>query len=597
MMMQSLIGLYNRLESEPVEGEPKVGPEGFTVEKVRWVITLDEVGRIVGVNRFSDSSGSKKGGFRMMAVPAQMGRSSNPEPYFLCDKAAYLLGLPMKKNSEKHSLSKKLHLEVLQGCESPIARSLRAFFIRDEVVGDLSDDDRQALEEDKDQGFIVFRVMHHPGFAHEDPVIAKSWKAYKSRELENGDPKIRQCSVTGSKGHLARLFLPISGIPGAQSSGAMLVSYNCPAFESYGKEQTYNASISQDAAFRAGSALRYLYRSDCNKVRFGDTMVLFWCDGSHKEKEESFFRFAFSGRASDDGELDVLRQYLLDLRAGRSLSQLDLDARFHVLGISPNAARLAVRFYFEDTLAGFTDGFGLYLRDIEMVGCKTTSIYAFIRQAALLGKDDNVPRTVVNACMAAMLKGAPFPRLLFTSVLARMRADHGDKHPWDCGERAATMKGYLVRKARLQHVEIPDERRLTVSLSETNDDIGYVLGRMFALVEYAQRGARGTVGASVVDRYIAAASATPARTFPVLFRGLQNDMSKLRKDKPGMAVFVDKRISSVMDLLDGSKPLPVSLNEDQQGCFFIGFYQQHEELYAKRDSKDDSEETDQIEED
>lgn len=136
-----------------------------------------------------------------------------------------------------------------------------------------------------------------------------------------------------------------------------------------------------------------------------------------------------------------------------------------------------------------------------------------------------------------------------------------------------------------------------MTLSEKNDDIGYVLGRMFALIEYAQKGARGTVGASVVDRYIAAASATPARTFPALFRGLQNDMAKLRKDKPGMAVFVEKRISSVMNLLDGSKSLPVSLNEDQQGCFFIGFYQQREDLYQKRDIEDTTEQPVQTEED
>ncbi len=136
-----------------------------------------------------------------------------------------------------------------------------------------------------------------------------------------------------------------------------------------------------------------------------------------------------------------------------------------------------------------------------------------------------------------------------------------------------------------------------MTLSEKNDDIGYVLGRMFALIEYAQKGARETIGASVVDRYIAAASSTPARTFPTLFRGLQNDMSKLRKDKPGMAIYVDKRISAVMALLDGSKPLPVSLNEDQQGCFFIGFYQQREDLYQKRDVEDKTDQTVQTEED
>lgn len=594
MMMQSLIGLYDRLNSEPVEGGPKVGPHGFTIEKVQWVITLDADGRIVGVNRFSDSSGSQKSGFRLMAVPAHSDRTTRPKAFFLCDTPAYLLGLASKKGDIKRALSSELHRDALKTCQSPVARSIVAFFSRDDAAMDLLPEDRQSLEDE--QGFVVFRVAGLDCYAHEEPSIVRAWQTYYDH-AQMEEVKIGQCSITGSDGPLAKLFPSISGVPGAQSAGAKLVSYNCPAFTSYGKDQTYNASISQNAAFRVGSALRYLYRSDLNKVHFGDTMVLFWCDGSHKEKEESFFRFAFSGRASDDGELDVLRQYLLDLRAGRSLSQLDLGTTFHVLGISPNAARLAVRFYFEDTLAGFTDSFSLYLRDVEMVGCKTTSIYAFVRQAALLGKDDNVPQTVMNACVAAMLRGASFPRLLFQSVLSRMRADHGEKHSWDCGERAAIMKGYLVRKVRLQHIEIPDERRLTVTLSEKNDDIGYVLGRMFALIEYAQKGARETIGASVVDRYIAAASSTPARTFPTLFRGLQNDMSKLRKDKPGMAIYVDKRISAVMALLDGSKPLPVSLNEDQQGCFFIGFYQQREDLYQKRDVEDKTDQTVQTEED
>jgi CRISPR-associated protein Csd1 len=593
MMMQSLMGLYDRLRNDCDDGSPRVGSEGFTVEKVRWVVTIDEAGRTVGLNHFSDSSNSKKGGFRLMAVPAHGDRTSAPKAFFLCDTPAYLFGVPAKKSGKKHALARELHLAVLTGCKDSAARAISGFFSRDDVADDLSDEDRRALEDD--QGLAVFRIAGRPGYAHDDPSIAEAWVSYRRQEEMEG-AEVGQCSVTGQVGPLAQLFPSVSGVPGAQAAGAKLISYNKDSFTSFGKDQTYNASMSKDAAFRAGSALRYLYRSDANKVRFGDTMVLFWCDSAGKEREEVFLRFAFSGASSDNDDLDSLKQSLLDLRAGRPLSQLDLDARFHILGISPNAGRLAVRFYFVDTLASFTENFGQYLRDIEMVGCKATSIYAFMRQAALLGKDENVPQTVANACMTAMLKGALFPRLLFQSVLSRMRADHGEKHKWDRAERAAIMKGYLVRKARLLKQEIPEERRLTVSLSITNDDPGYLLGRLFACCENAQQGARGSVGSSVVDRYIASASATPARTFPILLRALQNDVSKLRKEKPGLAIKLDKCVASIFALADGDEALPATLTEEQQGCFFIGYYQQREALFLSSAKKETDQESNSDEE-
>lgn len=125
------------------------------------------------------------------------------------------------------------------------------------------------------------------------------------------------------------------------------MSFNLDSFESYGKKQAYNASLSQEVAFNAGSALRYLYGDLKHRVRFGQTTVVFWTDRTAADEE--LMMLAMLGdevdpRVEDTADLERIQQTLECMKEGKPLEGYDLETRFFILGLAPNAARLAVRF-------------------------------------------------------------------------------------------------------------------------------------------------------------------------------------------------------------------------------------------------------------
>lgn len=581
MIIQELSKLYERLDDDPDISEEDAPPRNYSNEKVRWVFEINNDGKLVHVHQFTDDQSDGRAVTKSMVVPEHTTRcGTKPIPFFLCDAVAYFTGLDEKHGAEKFMAARSLHRDILSECNDVGAQAVIKYFDQEDILGSIRED--IAAELGESSGFVIFQLAGDDGWLHQRSKVRRAWGDYCDQS--NGEEVLGQCSVTGEYGAIERLFPQVTGIPGAQTSGASLVSFNCDSFASYGKKQAYNASISSKVAFNAGAALRYLFRDGQHKMRFGDTTVLFWADRP-APAEESLFRAMLGGKQAEDSVVvERLKNLFADMRTGRRIENLDLKTRFYVLGLSPNAARLSVRFFSVDSLENITRNFGSYLRDIQMIGCDTTSIFSLMRQSALLGDLKNVPHTLVHSCMDAMLKGTQFPRMLYMAMLVRMRADQGSNKPWDMGERASVMKAYIVRKHRLKGLDDSEGKGLKMSLSNENDNRGYVLGRVFAVMERAQSAAIGSVGASITDRYIGAASTTPGRVFPNLFRGLQNNMSKIRKEKTGWAINLDKEISAAVALLDGDKSLPAFLDEEGQGQFFIGYYQEREKLWQKKET-------------
>ena len=92
-------------------------------------------------------------------------------------------------------------------------------------------------------------------FAAEDPEIQAAWQsAYE----KTADGETECCLITGQETVPELVHPAIKNVRDAQSSGAALVSFNAPAFCSYGKEQNANAPVSKYAAFAYTSALNHL---------------------------------------------------------------------------------------------------------------------------------------------------------------------------------------------------------------------------------------------------------------------------------------------------------------------------------------------------
>lgn len=588
MILQELHDYYERLLADPGCDVP---PEHWSTENIAWEITIAKDGRVVYVLPLTAGEGKTMRRFISMRVPEHGSRSGTGiVPFFLCDSAAYLLGLDEKRGVEKRSGSRELHESVLASCDDEGACAIRAFFNRDDCTDDI---ERELREELATGGFAVFRLEGDRQRLHERDSIRDAWVAFCAKPRV--DMVFGQCAITGERAPMARLFPQVTGVPGAQSAGASLVSFNLDSFESYGKKQAYNASLSEKVAFNAGSALRYLYANPKHRVRFGQTTVVFWTDRPAPAEEE--LMLAILGdepdlRAEDTLSLERIQNALECMKAGKSLKGYDAETRFFILGIAPNAARLAVRFFETDTFGAIVHHYGQYLRDIDMVGVRPRSLRTLLRQTAPLGDADAVPSTLINSCLHAMLTGSYFPQSLPRLLISRMRADHGDNNSWDMGQRAALLKACLVRSQRLllrtSACVSDNERSLQVSLDKENPNEGYVLGRLFAVMERAQKEAIGKdVNASIRGRYIGAASSTPIRVFQSLFLNYEHHMEKLMRDKQGLGIYLDREFSQAMELLEasGDEVIPSTLSINDQTNFFVGFHQEMQELWKSNKKK------------
>ena len=569
----------------------KTGHEGselpkrfWSREKVVWEFRIDKEGRLVTVLSYANADKGEK--FRYVFVPEHVTRSSGVKPFFLCDKASYLTGVGDRRGAEMLLSAKELHHAILDGVDDDAARAVLSFFDRDHQWGAISD---SVWEELSQGGNVVFRYLPDNQLVHEREAIINAWE---QQCAQPSDISEIQCSVSGEYDSPATLFPQVSGVPGAQSSGASLVSFNQDAFCSYGKsknDQALNASISATVAFNAGTALKYLIQSRSNHMIMGNNTIVFWT-GTAKPEEESELWFMLNfddavAQAREDAKLrDEIMTKLENIRQGRKSADFSRSTEYFILGLAPSAARLSVRFFETGTLGSLEDNLRLFLTDMEMVApdgnglLGPKSIRFYVRQTAPLGAEGNIPDVLLNGVSNAVIKGNPFPAAFLQLLIQRTRIDKGKAMTGNkaasasksdvMGYRAAAIKACLIRKNR------NTERKLTVKLNEDNNGIGYMLGRLFAILEKAQTDAIPGANATIRDRYIGSASSTPARVFPQLLKMSQHHIAK-----SDYGITTDRAIREVMKGIDG---FPATLTYDEQGEFFIGYYQQKAALWARK---------------
>jgi CRISPR-associated protein Csd1 len=515
-------------------------------------------------------------------------------PNLLWDKTAYALGRTAgsgRRTAEEHAAFRAAHLELLANADDEGLLALRRFV---ETWAPDRFDSSPFTEEMLDSN-IVFRLEGDNHLIHE----REAARRLLAGRIGNDGPK-RFCLITGVDAPVRRLHPTIKGVEGAQTSGAALVSFNLDAFTSYGQEQGDNAPTSEAAAFRYGAALnRMLDRDGPNRLPrpVGDATVIFWADASGvgedvaKAAEDLFAGWLNPTDEDrdadkldrDGGQAAKLRDALRDVAAGRPLKtidpRLDKGVRFHVLGLAPNAARLSVRYWLDDRFEAFARRLANHYDDlaIEPKPWWTTPPSVsrlLVKTTALQEKFDNIPPLLAGEVMRAVLGGGRYPRTLLVAAIIRLRAGDDPATGW----HAAAIRAVLARDYRLKYEKEPTP----MSLDRENPSPAYHLGRMFAALETAQRMALGKVNATIRDRYFGAASAAPASVFPLLLRGVQSHLGKLRKQ--GKGGWIEREIENITDQLPPE--LPRSLRLEAQGRFAIGYYHQRKAQFAGRPAEE-----------
>lgn len=588
MILQALTAYYEQLVRQG-----KLSAPGWDDSfKVSYELRLNDAGQLVSVlDLRTETKMGKKTVLapRAMRVPAHEKRSSGIAANFLCDNSTYLLGADEKGKPERSAdcfkACAKLHHTILDGVDSPAARALLAYFDSwdpaQAAAHPLLAEQWKEITGNANLIFGYEAADHSHSFVNDDPAIQNAWQTHYNDRSADSD--MGQCLITGKYAPIERTHPNISGVPGAQSSGAALVSFNAPAFCSYGHEQGDNAPVSKYAAFAYTTALNRLLadRNHCKHV--GDTTILCWAENAEPVYQDAMSMFLFGAdEAAGIQESDV-QAALKRLSTGQTVpfleKELSPDQHFYLLGLAPNAARLSVRFFLRDTFGSFAQNLQKHAEEME-IDCsekekfRTLPIWAVVNETTrtVPGQPAKPSPQLAGDLLRAVLTGGRYPATLLNGVTLRIRAEQNVTRG-----RAAVIKAYYLRNYPTEL----NKEVYTVSLNETTN-VPYLLGRLFSVLEAVQKAANPGINTTIKDRYFNAACATPGMSFPTLLRLSQKHLRKLND---GLATHYDKQITELMAQLPESG-FPARLSLPDQGKFTIGYYHQTQKRYVKKNEEE-----------
>jgi len=616
MTLQSLFRYYELLKKTP---DIDIALPGYCSTKIHFALNLSKHGEVKSVLPFITQVQQGKTAHeilgRPMLVPEQVIRSSGIKPNFLWDNATYVLGISDKDETKpdyslrRHKAFCKHNIDLLKMTHSEIAQAIISFLQHYDPTSARSHPAIKKVMTDLLKGNnLVFQVEGQ--LALEDPEIRQIWEQYYA----NTKAEVMQCLVTGENQPIARLHPKIKGVRDGQSMGSTLVGFNERAYESYNRNfgQGLNAPVSERATSAYGVALNYLlsHQNPNRKFYIGDTTVVYWAESSNLNYA-SIFATLFNPdlfqeatpqpQQTRKGAEELLRQIALKVSQGLPLDisqikdPLNDSTRFYILGLSPNVARLSVRFFLKDAFGRFTENIMKHYTNLQIVKefpdqPDMISPYRILKEciSPKVSKPDEELKSTASllggALLRAILLGTPYPQSLYNTLITRVRIDRDDKdkHIHKINYiRVAVIKACLLRKTSYQSTQ-PIKEALQPMLNQEFTHPAYVLGRLFAVLEKAQGEAIGDANATIKDRYFASACATPRSIFPILLKLSQHHTAKAEYGNAA-----DRRIEQLLNLLEGgTEAIPARLTLDEQGVFILGYYHQRAAFYLKNNEVD-----------
>lgn len=569
MILQALCKYYDILIKEGISDLPK---EGYSIGKITFALILSQNGELTGIMDLREIQG-KKTFPKQMLIPEQSGRSGkNPRAYFLCDNAKYVLGIGDDEQLSAFNRFRELHISLL-GEENPIIKFLKNW--NPEKAVDNVYIQKYKDELDKNPN-IVFKIEGEIGYLHDNEEIFNAW--YNKNDNDKEEVKM-QCLITGKYETIARIHTPIKGVRNAQAAGASIVSFNDECFCSYGKESSYNAPIGKSSMFKYTTILKYMLNNSKYHFYVGDITVVFWAErtGIYEDLLSELFNPSNDKVSEETNEkdlqtrdlaMDIVKKYSMGLKLSKENYNLDPNTNVHILGISPNNARLSIAFYEENTFEYFIKRLIDHYNNLNIVGnTKSIPVWMILNETLpKASKDKKISPVLGKSLMNSIFTGNLYPTSLYNAMISRIRADRDINY-----KRVAVIKACLIRKNNLYKIK----EEISVSLNEDNSSVPYQLGRLFAVIEKAQKEALGIT--TIKDRYFTSASATPASVFPVMLKLSLHHTAKAEWGKS-----LENQKGKILKKID---QFPKHLTLDEQGEFILGYYHQTQAFYIKNDKK------------
>ncbi len=572
MILQALKEYYDRKAADPESG---IAPEGWEKKEIPFVVVLNKKGEFVCIEDTQEGEGKKKRA-KTFLVPQAIKKTSGIAANLLWDTVGYVFGIDTKGKPERAIEQKAAFISRIKEVFTDKEEIQPLLDLLESITISQLEQEPLWKEIVETNANLTFR------FSEEHELLCRNTNiqnAIDSISNNGGDAGI--CLVTGKKAKISTLHTAIKGVYGAQSSGANIVSFNLDAFRSFNKEQGQNAPVSESAVFAYTTAINTLLSKDSRqRMSIGDASTVFW-----SEKETVFeitFLSLFTESPKDDPDAGTraVRELYESVNNGAFSSEKS-NNRFYILGLSPNAARIAVRFWLVSTIEEFAVKIKKHFDDFQIIKPPKEpeyySLWRILVNVASQDKSENIPPNIAGEFMRSILSGTPYPATLLQAALRRIHSDTENRVK---PVRAAIIKAYLNRYYRIHSSS--NHKEILMSLDETNPSPGYQFGRLFAVLEKCQRDALGKeINSTIADRYYSSASSTPAVVFPILMRMNQHHLSKIESDK--IKMFNRKLIESIMQHVDDFK---AHLDLHEQSRFAIGYYHQKQDFFNKKDNSE-----------
>jgi len=619
MILQALCRYYDILERDK---DVEISTVGRSPANVSFALVISRDGELTNI--IDLRTDGKKPQPKVMDVPYQKSRSSNTYPYFLCDKAEYVFGVERiengpkrkklednsgivavleesekasiivsKRSAERHERFRDLHHKLLDGIDDAPIDSFLKFLDAWKPESFMDNPKAQEYWEEILEGNLVFEC--DGDYLHDNKAAQRAWDEQGGSDPPDNGDMVAQCLISGLSEPIARSHQKIKGVNGSQVTGASLVSFNDAAFCSYGKEQSFNAPVSRTSETKYTTVLNFLLKRESkNRIQIDDTTIVFWAETSDRTYIDlvSFFLDPRTVKPKDDGEssddttvkdertLQLMGDILKKVKNGQPVPEKEVAidpaaTNFYILGLSPNNARLAVRFWYQDSFGHFLTRVAQHHLDMEIVrddfGPPYTSVYRLLKESVPQSSNAKAPSPLLDGLlMRAILEGTPYPLQLYGEMLDRVRVERSINYI-----RAGFIKAHLLRLTRSRSTNLKEEL-ITVSLNEDSSSVPYRLGRLFAVLEKAQSDTKRDAKSTINSKYFGSAATTPAVVFPVLLKLAQHHMEK--------SDWGFKSNQMIEEVMSGIDRFPAYLTLEDQGMFMLGYYHQRKDFFKKRDA-------------
>jgi len=593
MIIQALNNYYNNhLKNNTKYNIP---PFGFSTEKIHFALVINESGKLIDIKDLRDRQ-KKKNFPKELIVPAgddrlpglNIPRTSGINPHFMWDNKGYVLGT----DSKKFKAFKEFQYGIGKDVKDDGMQATLKF------INSWNPKNVEQLKywKEMEGANIVFQLDGERKFIHDHLAVKEKWLKYCAKRKSEYISEAF-CLASGEEKLVTKIHPSIKGIPPpAKPSGASMVSFNLDSFCSYNKKQSFNAPVSKEIAFSYTTALNYLLRYESrNKVKIGDTTIVFWTEGS-----TPMINFLKDILDPIDNQADPdLRIFLESVRDGKMPEEKmseniedSKDMKFYILGLSPNASRLSVRFWYVSTVKDIIIKLGQHFNDLAISKNyenepEFPGMWHLLHELAPQRDVGKLSPLLAGLFFKSILAGERYPSNLLSIIINRIRAEQSLKNQ-TTGKtrenvtylRASMIKAYIIRNSRFKNKK---EREVKMSLNREENDIGYLLGRLFAACEKAQQDALGkNINATIKDKFYSSSSTTPGAVFPRLLRLSQYHLRSI--DNQAFRVSNDNLMQGIISNIP---KFPPYLNLEEQGMFALGYYHQKQNFYKKLEKKEE----------